>query len=177
MMQQKGNKLKIELKVGPKEMLFLEPNRRAKSIALNDAGFSMVELLITLSILTVVTALAVPNYLAARARANEASAASSVRAIISAQNLYRNTFGYFADLPSLGEDYLTDKLLAAGNKSGYVFDSTPGGSSSLQFTVEATPTLSIGPAATGGRSYFGDQSAVIRFSLTGAADSTSAPLQ
>jgi hypothetical protein len=77
----------------------------------------------------------------------------------------------------LGEDYLTDKLLAAGNKSGYIFDSTPGVSSSLQFTVEATPALSVGPAATGSRTYYGDQSAVIRFSLTGAADSTSAPIQ
>jgi prepilin-type N-terminal cleavage/methylation domain-containing protein len=177
MMQQNGNKPKIESKVGSKEMPFLKSSKSSNRILLNNRGFSMVELLITLSILIVVTALAVPNYLAARARANEASAASSVRAIISAQNLYRNTFGYFGDLPSLGEDYLTDKLLAAGNKSGYVFDSTPGVSSSLQFTVEASPTLSIGPAATGGRSYFGDQSAVIRFSLAGAADSTSAPLQ
>ena len=159
------------------KMTFLEPTKKSKSTLLNNGGFSMVELLITLSILTVVTALTVPNYLAARARANEASAASSVRAIISAQNLYRNSFGYFADLPSLGEDYLTDKLLAAGNKSGYIFDSTPGVSSSLEFTVEATPALSLGPAATGGRSYYGDQSAVIRFSLTGAADSTSAPIQ
>jgi prepilin-type N-terminal cleavage/methylation domain-containing protein len=176
-MQQKGIKVKNELKVRPKKMAFLEPTKKAKSILLSNGGFSMVELLITLSILTVITALAVPNYLAARARANEASAASSVRAIISAQNLYRNSFGYFADLPSLGEDYLTDKLLAAGNKSGYIFDSTPGVSSSLQFTVEATPALSVGPAATGSRTYYGDQSAVIRFSLIGAADSTSAPIQ
>jgi prepilin-type N-terminal cleavage/methylation domain-containing protein len=177
MMQQNGSKLIIESKVVPKEMAFLEPSKKSNLILLKSRGFSMVELLITLSILTVITALAVPNYLAARARANEASAASSVRAVISAQNLYRNTFGYFADLPSLGEDYLTDKLLAAGNKSGYIFDTTPGVSSSLQFTVEATPALSIGPAATGGRSYYWDQSAVIRFSPTGVADSTSPPVQ
>jgi prepilin-type N-terminal cleavage/methylation domain-containing protein len=177
MMHQERSKLKIELKAGLKKMAFLEPTKKATSNLLKNGGFSMVELLITLSILTVITALAVPNYLAARARANEASAASSVRAIISAQNLYRNSFGFFADLPSLGEDYLTDKLLAAGNKSGYIFDSTPGVSSSLQFTVEATPALSIGPAATGGRSYYGDQSAVIRFSPTGVADSTSPPVQ
>jgi hypothetical protein len=50
------------------------------------------------------------------ARANEASAASSVRTIISAENLYRNTFGTFTDLPNLGADYLTDNRLAVGQK-------------------------------------------------------------
>ena len=78
-----------------------------------------------MALLLILAALAVPNYLAAMARANEASAASSVRAIISAENLYRNTFGTFTDLPNLGADYLTDNRLAVGQKSGYMFDASP----------------------------------------------------
>ncbi|MEW5977047.1 MAG: prepilin-type N-terminal cleavage/methylation domain-containing protein [Acidobacteriota bacterium] len=136
-------------------------------------GYSLVELLIALAIILILAALAVPNYMAAKARANEAAAASSVRAIISAQNLYRNTFGNFGTLSSLGGEYLTDNVLASGYKSGYYFDSTPGASADLQFSVEATPQLSIGPSATGQRHYYGDESAVIRFSLTGSATSSS----
>ncbi|PYV45511.1 MAG: pili assembly chaperone [Acidobacteria bacterium] len=149
----------------------------SKLIGRKDRGFSLIELLIVLAILLIVATLAVPNYLAARARANEASAATSVRAIITAENLYRNTFSVFTDLPSLGSEYLTDNMLAVGTKSGYVFSSTPGSSPALEFAVDATPVLSVGSSATGQRNYYGDETAVIRFSLTGAADSTSSPIQ
>lgn len=142
------------------------------------SGFSLIELLIAMALLLVLTALAVPNYLAALSRANEASAATSVRAIISAENLYRNTFGTFTDLTNLGTDYLTDNLLGAGQKSGYTFEATPGAGTAaeLDFSIQATPQLSIGPSATGTRHYYGDQSAVVRFSLTGVADVTSPPI-
>jgi len=142
------------------------------------SGFSLIELLLAMALLLILAALAVPNYLKAMARANEASAASSVRAIITAENLYRNTFGTFTDMPNLGVDYLTDSLLSAGQKSGYMFDATPGAGTAagLDFSIEATPQLSIGPSSTGVRHYYGDQSAVIRFNLTGVADASSPPM-
>jgi prepilin-type N-terminal cleavage/methylation domain-containing protein len=142
------------------------------------SGFSLIELLIAMTLLLVLTALAVPNYLAALSRANEASAASSVRAVITAQNLYRNTFGTFTDLTNLGADYLTDNALSTGQKSGYMFDAAPGAGTAagLDFTIQATPQLSIGPSATGIRHYYGDQSAVIRFNVAGAADPSSPPM-
>jgi len=158
-------------------MTFTKSSTKTRSARQSDRGFSLIELLISLTILLILAAMAVPSYMAARARANEASAASSIRAIVTAQNLYRNTFGFFTNLNSLGQDYLTDDLLAAGRKSGYVFNAAPGTSPSLEFAVDATPILSIGPSATGARAFYGDQSAVIRFSLTGAADSTSPPIQ
>ena len=142
------------------------------------SGFSLIELLIAMALLLILAALAVPNYMAALARANEASAASSVRAIFTAENLYRNTYGTFTDLPNLGADYLTDNLLGAGQKSGYRFDATvvAGTAAGLDFTIQATPQLSIGPSATGARHYYGDQSAVVRVNLAGAADASSPPL-
>jgi len=165
----KDNAMKHDSPIGPTNPL----KQRRKT-----SGFSLIELLIAMALLLILAALAVPNYLAAMARANEASAASSVRAVISAQNLYRNTFGSFTDLPNLGADYLTDDRLAAGHKSGYTFDATPGAGTAagLDFSIQATPQLSIGPSATGVRHYYGDQSAVIRFNLAGAADSSSPPM-
>jgi type IV pilus assembly protein PilE len=163
------NAMKHDDRLGP-----TNPSRRHR----NAGGFSLIELLIAMALLLVLTALAVPNYLAALSRANEASAASSVRAIISAENLYRNTYGTFTDLPNLGTEYLTDNLLGAGQKSGYMFEVAPGAGTAagLDFSIQATPQLSIGPSATGTRHYYGDQSAVVRFSLTGAADSSSPPI-
>jgi type IV pilus assembly protein PilA len=160
-------------------MVNTKMNPETKQMTADNKGFSLIELLIVMALLLIMAALAVPNYMAALSRANEASAASSVRAIITAQSLYRNTFGVYSDLPALGGDYLTDQLLAAGRKSGYIFDSTPGSGSAaaLQFSVQATPALSVGPSASGTRSYYGDESAVIRFSQTGTADTSSPPIQ
>ena len=165
----RDNAMKHESPIVPTNPL----KRRRKT-----SGFSLIELLIAMALLLILAALAVPNYLAAMARANEASAASSVRAIISAENLYRNTFGTFTDLPNLGADYLTDDRLAAGHKSGYIFDAAPssGTAAGLDFSIQATPQLSIGPSATGARHYYGDQSAVIRFNLVGVADASSPPM-
>src|SRR4249920_1151334 len=100
-------------------------------------GFSLIELLIAMALILIMAAIAVPNYLAAISRANEASASASVRAVISAENLYRNTYGTFTTLQDLGSEYLTDSLLANGAKSGYRFNVTPGSGSSagLQFAV------------------------------------------
>ena len=160
-------------------MVNTKMNSKPKQKITGNKGFSLIELLIIMALLLIVAGLAVPNYMAALSRANEASAASSVRTIISAENLYRNTYGTYSDLPALGVDYLTDQMLAGGRKSGYVFDTTPGSGSAaaLQFSVQATPALSIGPSASGTRTYFGDESAVIRFSQTGTADVSSPPIQ
>jgi prepilin-type N-terminal cleavage/methylation domain-containing protein len=157
----------------------VNPYRNAPRQRSPQSGFSLIELLMVMVIMMVIAAAAVPNYMAGRARANEASAAASVRAIITAQSLYRNTFGVYTDLAALGGDYLTDNRLAAGSKSGYIFEAAPGAGSqaSMEFSVQATPQLSIGPSASGNRSYYGDESAVIRFSQSGAADSTSPPMQ
>jgi len=162
----KPNQLK-----GLNKMIAIQPIQKARHSS-NTRGFSLVELLIAMALILIMAAIAVPNYLAALARANEASASASVRAVISAENLYRNTYGTFTTLQDLGSEYLTDSLLANGAKSGYRFNVTPGGGNSagLQFTVDGTPALSIGPSATGFRHYYGDESAVIRFSLTGSAD-------
>lgn len=164
-------KVKRRMGKGGKSKLMLRATQT------NSRGFSLVELLIVLAILMVISAIAVPSYMSAKAVANEAAAASSLRAIMSAQSLYRNTFGSYANLYDLGSDYLTDQQLASGQKSGYYFDSTPGARPAYEFTVTGEPMLAMGPSATGARYYFGDESSVVRFSLVGPANGTSPPLQ
>jgi len=97
----------------------------------NQKGFSLVELLVVVIIIAIVAAIAIPNLLASRRSANEASAVSSLRTIHSAQATYQATTGgnvnYAADLATLAAvnspdtSGLIDTALGGGAKSGYTF--------------------------------------------------------
>src|ERR1700675_2246248 len=100
-------------------------------------GFSLIELLLVVAIILIISAIAVPNFLRSRMRANEASAVASVRAITTAAMTYSITYpdlNYPATLAALGSATpctassassagacLIDEVLASGTKSGYLF--------------------------------------------------------
>jgi type IV pilus assembly protein PilA len=156
-------------------------------------GFSLVELLIVVAIILVIAAIAIPNLLRSRMAANEASATESIRMINTAEAAYNASFptqGYSNLLTDLGgaspcgaitttaacvlDNAVSNATSAASGKSGYYFTYIPvGGAPISQYTILGTP---VGVGITGQRQFFTDESYVIRYSTTGAANVNSSPL-
>ena len=156
-------------------------------------GFSLIELLIVVAIILIIAAIAIPNYLRSKMAANEVSGVSSVRSINTAEVAYATTYpnvGYSVTLANLGgvtpctaavaTACLIDQILAGSGvtaKSGYL--NTYGGVQN-QGNVNVAYTLNSDPAnrgTTGQRSFFSDQSGVIRYNGSAAAKATDLPLQ
>lgn len=134
-------------------------------------GFSLIELLIVLAILGIIAAVAIPSLAQSKLAANEASAIASVRTIGTAQFTYwTNGQSTFADsfAALVAEGYLDDAL-GTGQKDGFQFVIT---GEIADFSVVATPLS----ANTGKRSFFIDESGVIRYAVGGAPNETSPPL-
>jgi type IV pilus assembly protein PilA len=160
-------------------------------------GFSLIELLIVVAIILIIAAIAIPNLLRSRIAANEASAVGSVRTINTSEVTYSSTYGTgFAPLVNLGpgagacpvpptatSSCLIDAVLAnaPNQKSGYAFN-TAGNPAALGTTAAPNVTYEIhgdpiNRGQTGTRSFFSDESGVIRFNTTANATAADAPLQ
>ena len=152
-------------------------------------GFSLIELLIVVTIILIIAAIAIPNLSKNKAAANETAAVESLRTFNGSVLLYLNTYGGFpralsemgpaagGGAASSASADLIDSVLASGVKSGYRFSYAAGttdpGGNVQSYAITATPLV---PGSSGVRSFFTDQSGTIRASSNGVADATSSPL-
>ena len=123
-------------------------------------GFSLVEVLVVVMVLMIIAAIAIPNLVHGKMRANEASAVASVKTINTAEYTYNNAYpdvGYSSSLANLGSHGSTcetpsssnaclimDEALTSGIKSGYLFEVVGDGNKpTLAYTVNAAPESAV----------------------------------
>jgi type IV pilus assembly protein PilA len=147
----------------------------------SETGFSLIELLIVVSVILIIAAIAIPNFIKSKMRANEAAAVENMRTIVTANTVYLTTYGigYAANMTKLSGNLvivdansagLIDTVLASGAKTGFNYTYTPGPVDSSGhingYDLTADP---INFGATGERYFYTNQSGIVRFNTTATA--------
>src|ERR1700759_1680818 len=115
--------------------LYRLESRSAMNHLRDKRGFTLMELLIVMSIMIILMLIAIPNFISMKAQADETSAIQSLRAIYQAQIQYQTNFpanGFACSLSALGGSptagppsataaQVLSGDLATGQKAGYTF--------------------------------------------------------
>jgi type IV pilus assembly protein PilA len=146
-----------------------------------DEGFSLIELLIVVTIILIIAAIAIPNLLRARMAANEASASAALRAIAAAEATYFSAYpniGYANFLPDLGgaepcaplpnqacllDVSLSNATPGSPGKSGFQFQAT-GISTGVLNGVYVSGATPIHPGVSGNRNFCSTSEQIMRAS-------------
>ncbi len=156
----------------------------------HEAGFSLVELLIVMSIILILITLAIPGYEHVHVKADQTSAIASVRMLNSMEAEYNSSYpahGYACSLAALGGKtgsgtptaeaaQLIPDDLATGTKAGYNFVISNCSKNTVNnqeqfnsYQITATP-ISVGKSGILG--YCSDETGQIRYDPKGGTNCT-----
>ena len=137
-----------------------------------NVGFTLIEMMVVVAIIAVIAAIAVPNLMQSRVRANETSAIEHLRIITAAEFAFhaaKNTFGLFEALTTEADanapTFLDNTWSEGIVKAGYTFSMPV--ADPATFECYADP---IDPGVSGTRFFRVDVSGIIRFSTKGRPD-------
>ena len=155
---------------------YIKNGRRGQS------GFSLVEVLLVVMVILIIAAIAIPNLVHGKMRANEAAAVASMQTIHTAEVMYFNTYpdvGYSSNLANLGSNgsdcekptstnacLIMDDVLTSGFKSGYIFEVVGDGNKpTASYVASASPASGVSGRCT----IAANQSGEMHFFTPGAA--------
>ncbi len=126
---------------------------------------TLSESLIVFGIVMLTSGVVVVSQFTWRGSSNEGACMASLRSLVAVNEQYRTRLqSYASTLRDLEAAGLIDTVLGDGTKSGYDFLYTGGEG---KWLCQGNPSV---PGTTGDRYFFADQRGVIRFSLTGPAN-------
>lgn len=156
----------------------------------DEAGFTLVELLIVMSVILIIITLAIPSYEHVHIKANETSAIASVRMLNSMETEYNSTYpthGFACSLATLGGKQgsgtptaeaaqLIPEDLGSGSKAGYNFTIANCQRNTVNnvdqfnsYQITATP---VSQGKSGNRTFCSDESGQIHFDPKGGTNCT-----
>ena len=136
-------------------------------------GFTLIELLIVVAVIGIIAALSIPNLVQSKSAANEKIAITYMRSWTAAQELYHTRFGVYADADN--QLYNEGLISFRGSADGFGYNFTIDNGSNSLYTWWGTGRPDV-PGETGTRWFYIDHTGVIRWSMSGNADSSSSPL-
>lgn len=154
------------------------------------AGFTLMELLIVISIIVILMLIAIPTANTIKKHTDEVSAQKSLQTIVQAESMYEQNYpvsGYSCSLQALGGEgnsgppsatsaQLLNGLLATGIKDGYIFNITNCSKSTANnseritgYTLTAVPAT---PGKTGDRGFCIETGGPIKMDPAGGTNCT-----